>query len=92
MVDTHSVNANWRSRGFTCDIWADPPGQTWENYRHDVDELVMVLEGKVEFEIDGQVLRPSAGEELLIPQGIIHSVRNIGKTASRWLYGYRTKP
>jgi quercetin dioxygenase-like cupin family protein len=49
----------------------------------------MVLEGEVEFEFDGQVLRPSVGEELLIPAGVVHSVRNIGKTTSRWLYGYK---
>jgi quercetin dioxygenase-like cupin family protein len=57
-----------------------------------VDELVMVLEGDVEFEIDGHVRRPSVGQELLIPKGIIHTVRNIGKTTSRWLYGYKTRP
>ena len=52
----------------------------------------MILEGDVEFEIDGHVYRPSVGQELLIPAGIIHSVRNIGKTTSRWLYGYKTEP
>jgi quercetin dioxygenase-like cupin family protein len=90
MADIDSVRPNWRLRGFTCDIWTDPPGQTWEDYRHAVDEVVMVIEGQVEFEIDGQVLRPLVGEELLIPAGIIHSVRNKGKTTSRWLYGYKT--
>ncbi len=91
MVDIDSVGADWKSRGFSCDVWTDSPGQTWENYRHDIDEVVMVLEGEVEFEIDGHVHRPSAGQELLIPRGIIHSVRNIGKTTSRWLYGYKTR-
>jgi quercetin dioxygenase-like cupin family protein len=90
MVDIDSVRPNWLSRGFGCDIWADPPGQTPENDRHAVDELVMVFEGEVEFEIDEEVLRPSIGEELLIPAGVVHSVRNIGKTASRRLYGYKT--
>jgi quercetin dioxygenase-like cupin family protein len=52
---------------------------------------VMVLEGNVEFEIDGHVHRPAAGQELLIPGGIVHSVKNIGKTTSRWLYGYKTR-
>lgn len=90
MVDLSSVKADWRSRGFGCDIWTDPPGQTWEDYRHSVDEVVMILEGDVEFEIDGHVHRPSAGEELFIPAGVLHSVRNRGRTTSRWLYGYKT--
>ena len=48
MVKLDSVRSNWHSRGFGCDVWTDPPGQTWEDYRHAVDELVMVLEGEVE--------------------------------------------
>ena len=92
VVDIASIVPNWRSRGFGCDVWTDPPGQTWEGYTHAVDELVMDLEGEVEFEIDGQVVQPTAGEELIIPAGVVHSVRNIGKTTSRWLYGYKTQP
>jgi quercetin dioxygenase-like cupin family protein len=49
----------------------------------------MMLEGEVEFEIGGQVRRPEIGEEVFIPAGVVHSVRNRGKTTSRWLYGYR---
>ncbi len=90
VVDLTSVRSDWHSRGFSCDIWTDPPGQTWEDYTHTVDEVVMILEGDVEFEIDGQVYRPTVGEELSIPAGILHSVRNLGKTTSRWLYGYKT--
>lgn len=90
MVDISSVRSNWHSRGFNCDVWTDPPGQTWEDYRHAVDEVVMLLEGEVEFEIGDEVLRPSVGEEICIPAGVVHSVRNIGKTTSRWLYGYKT--
>ena len=89
MVDVNSVRSNWRSRGFSCDIWTDPPGQTWENYTHTADEVVMRMDGDVEFEINGKVLRPPVGEELFIPAGVVHSVRNRGKTTSRWLYGYK---
>ncbi|WP_053381927.1 cupin domain-containing protein [Nitrospira moscoviensis] len=89
-VDIDSIRSHWRSRGFSCDIWTDPPGQTWEDYTHGVDELVMVLEGDVEFEIDRRILRPAVGEEIAIPAGVRHSVRNRGRSTSRWLYGYKT--
>ena len=49
----------------------------------------MVLKGKVEFEMDGKVTYPKPGEEILIPRHTVHSVRNVGKTRSQWLYGYR---
>ena len=88
VVDCDATRLRWRSRGFSCDIWTDPPGQVWEDYTHAVDELVMVLEGDVEFEISGKVMRPEVGKEILIPAGVLHSVRNKGNATSRWLYGY----
>ncbi|SMF93664.1 Cupin domain-containing protein [Methylomagnum ishizawai] len=88
MVDRAAVAEDWRRRGFGCDLWVDPPGQRWEDFVHGVDELVMVVEGRVEFEIDGVAHHPEAGEALLIPAGAVHSVRNLGGGQARWLYGY----
>ncbi len=75
-VDQEAVARAWRERGFSCGLWVDPPGQVWADYVHDVDELVMVVEGEVELEIEGKVHRPAP-------------VRNVGRGESRWLYGYR---
>lgn len=89
MTDVERVREDWRRRGFSCGLWTDPPGQAWEDYVHDEDELFMVLEGVVELEVRGRVFRPAAGEETLIPAGARHSVRNVGGAVSRWLYGYK---
>jgi quercetin dioxygenase-like cupin family protein len=70
-------------------LWIDPPGQRWEDFVHDTDELVMVLEGELEFEINGETSHAGPGEEVYIPAGAVHSVRNIGNSTARWLYGYR---
>jgi quercetin dioxygenase-like cupin family protein len=89
MVDPARVEQEWNQRGFSCDLWIDPPGQCWEEFVHTVDELAMVLEGQVEFEVEGVVRLPAVGEEVLIPAGALHSVRNHGSGTARWLYGYR---
>jgi hypothetical protein len=52
------------------------------------DELVMPMEGDVEFEIEGKRFKPAPGEELLIPARARHTGRT-GATGSRWFYGYR---
>jgi quercetin dioxygenase-like cupin family protein len=83
------VSRDWTARGFSCDLWVDPPGQRWEDFVHTTDELVLVLEGELEFEIDGEISQPETGEEIFIPAGAVHSVRNIGASTARWLYGYR---
>jgi quercetin dioxygenase-like cupin family protein len=89
MMDHQQIAADWTARGFTCDLWTDPPGQRWEDFTHPTDELVTVLDGDMEFEVQGQVHRPQTGEELLIPAGAVHSARNVGSRTAHWLYGYR---
>lgn len=84
-----NIETDWRTRGFSCGLWTDPPGQKWENYVHETDELLMVLEGELELTIEGRKLRPKPGEEVLIPAKARHSVQNVGKTPNRWLYGYK---
>jgi quercetin dioxygenase-like cupin family protein len=88
-IDREQVAADWAARGFGCALWVDPPGQRWEDFTHATDELVLVLEGAMEFEVEGRVVRPEVGEELLIPAGARHSARNVSGTTARWLYGYR---
>lgn len=87
--DRTKIAADWARRGFSCDLWTDPLGQRWEEFRHATDELVTVLEGEMEFDVAGKVLHLKPGDELLIPAGAVHSARNIGKTTARWLYGYK---
>jgi hypothetical protein len=82
------VARDWAARGFSCDVWIDPPGQVWADFVHDTDELVMPIEGDVEFEIEGKILKPALGEEVLIPAHARHTVRT-GSRSSRWFYGYR---
>ena len=84
------IECDWWARGFSCGLWVDPPGQVWEDYVHATDELLMVLEGELELEMKGRVFRPQQGEEVFIPAQVIHSVRNVGDTAARWLYGYKS--
>ena len=88
-VDRQVLAADWASRGFSCELWTDPPGQRWEDFSHATDELVIVLDGEMEFEVAGEIRHPKVGEELLIPAGAVHSARNIGTSTSHWLYGYK---
>jgi len=90
-VEIAKVEKDWAERGFSCGLWVDPPGQVWKDYVHAVDELLMVVEGEVELEIDGKPLGPKAGQEVFIPAHAVHTVRNAGRTTSRWLYGYRRR-
>ncbi len=82
------IAADWATRGYSCQLFVDPPGQRWEDFMHDCNELVTVQQGRLEMEIDGKVLEMGPGDELFIPKGAVHSVRNIHAGISKWLYGY----
>lgn len=88
-IDRDVVRGIWAERGFSCDLWIDPPNQVWHDFLHDVDELVLLLEGSCQIEINGRTLRLSGGDELLIKAGTRHTVRNCGEGPARWLHGYR---
>ena len=90
-INVGQVKKDWDSRGFSCEVWTDPPGQIWEDYVHDVDELLMVIEGKLRFELNGKSQELLPGKEVFIPARALHSVENIGGATARWFYGYKRK-
>jgi len=83
-----AVRADWASRGFTCELWIDPPNQVWHDFEHDVDELIFLLEGVCQVELEGRTVRLNGGDELVIKAGTRHTVRNCGEGPARWLHGY----
>lgn len=89
MIDREDIERDWARRGFSCELWTDPPGQRWEDFTHTTDEVVIVLDGVMEFEVEGELLHPKPGEEFLIPAAAVHSARNIGTTTAHWMFGYR---
>lgn len=87
-VDPEAIARDWAQRGFSCRLWVDAPGQEWNDFVHATRELVTVVEGRLDFEVGGQRLELVPGDELLIPRDARHSVKNVHRGTSRWLYGY----
>ena len=55
------------------------PGVTAPRHTHPGDEVIYVLEGLLEYQMDGkQPVTLKAGEVLFIPAGTIHSAKNVG--------------
>ena len=88
-MNKKAIEQDWASRGYSCGIWTDPPGQVWQDYVHEVDELLMLIDGEIEVRMGGKVLRPAIGEEIFIPANVTHTVINTGAETNHWFYGYR---
>ena len=80
---------DWNTRGYSFRIFKDLPGQVWADFVHKTDELVVLAEGQIEIEIEGESQKPPIGKEVFIPAKAKHTVRNIGKTINAWYYGYK---
>ena len=87
-VDQTQVDQDWRARGFGCDLFVDPPGREWNNFTHSTNELVTVVEGRLEMKMLGETYEMDAGDEIYIPKDALHSVKNIHSGITRWLFGY----
>lgn len=88
-IDRPAVQKRWHARGFSCGLWIDHSGRTWVGSPHQADQLIMVLSGDVELEIQGKRFRPEIGEEVCIPAQASHTIRILSRQTTRWLYGQK---
>jgi quercetin dioxygenase-like cupin family protein len=87
-VDPAAVRRAWRERGFSCVRFTDPPGRAWNDFVHDTNELVTVVDGRLRLTVGERAFELGPGDELLIPRGALHSVLNVHPGTTHWLYGY----
>ena len=92
LIDRSNIAKDWHARGFSCGLWIDHAGREWSYDARQTDELFMVMSGELELEMEGQSTLPSLGEEIRIPAGVSHIIRNVGGKTARWLYGQRREP
>ena len=65
------------------------PLATFGRHKHPGDEIIYVIEGSFEYEVEGRpVIRLSAGDVLFIPSGVIHAARNVGSETAAELATY----
>ena len=65
------------------------PGASFPRHRHPGEEIIYVLEGSIEYDVDGKapaILK--AGDVLFVPYGVVHAARNVGTTKGAELGTY----
>jgi quercetin dioxygenase-like cupin family protein len=65
------------------------PGAAFGQHTHPGEEIIYVLEGALEYEVEGKPpVTLKAGDVLFIPAGAVHSARNVGAVAGSELATY----
>jgi quercetin dioxygenase-like cupin family protein len=64
------------------------PGASFPKHSHPGEEVIYVIEGTFEYEIDGKAATAKAGEVLFVPAGVVHAAKNVGKDNAAELATY----
>ena len=65
------------------------PGAAFPRHTHPGEEIIYVLEGSLEYEIEGKPpVTLKAGDVLFIPAGTIHAAKNVGSVIGSELATY----
>jgi uncharacterized cupin superfamily protein len=64
-----------------------PPGGGFQvpHWHEDLDEVFYVLEGEIEFLLDGSWQTAAAGTTVFVPAGVVHAFRNASERRARQL-------
>jgi quercetin dioxygenase-like cupin family protein len=54
------------------------PGYVAPHHTHPGEEIIYILEGTLEYEIDGKSTTVKPGDVLFVPAGVVHSAKNVG--------------
>ena len=65
------------------------PGASFPRHRHPGEEIIYVLEGTIEYDVDGKPpLTLKTGDVLFVPHGVVHAAKNVGTTPASELGTY----
>lgn len=67
------------------------PGASFPRHRHPGEEIIYVLSGTIEYELNGKPVRVKAGDVLFVPYGVVHAARNVGDEPAAELATYVLK-
>lgn len=57
----------------TATLYRYASGSSWEEHEHPQDQVTHVLDGVIDFVVDGQPVRLTAGQSAALPGGVRHS-------------------
>jgi quercetin dioxygenase-like cupin family protein len=64
-------------------------GASFPRHRHPGEEIIYVLEGTIEYDVDGKPpVTLKTGDVLFVPYGVVHAAKNVGSAEAAELGTY----
>jgi quercetin dioxygenase-like cupin family protein len=88
------VGATVHTPQLTATLYRYGAGSSWEEHQHPQDQITQVLEGTIDFVVDGEPVRLTAGQLATLPGGTAHSatVPGDGPAVSLNVFTHREAP
>lgn len=64
------------------------PGTSLDSHNHDVEEVILILEGSGEGVLGDETSKLEPGDTILAPPGVKHSIINTGTQTLRFVFFY----
>lgn len=73
--DKREAVAEINEAGWWPISWRDPVGAVYEPHKHDADQTLYMVEGVLDFEVNGETHRLERGDRLELPAFTVHAVK-----------------
>ena len=89
MPDEARIRTELVQEGYSVFKWADSAGTEYTPHHHDHHESIWVIEGEIEFGIEGEKISLGPGDRLFLPKGTTHTAIVPGPENCFYLVGQK---
>jgi quercetin dioxygenase-like cupin family protein len=71
--------------GLESELYSDPPGLKYGRHRHDFDDFIVIVAGKMKLSTDNAEWTLKPGDRLNLPANTYHRAEMVGKEEVKYL-------
>ena len=79
------LKAVLRKEGLQSELYSDPPGMKYGRHKHDFDDFVVIVSGKLKLGADTGVWVMKPGDRVDLPAHTMHWAEVVGKEEVKYL-------
>ena len=79
------LKAMLRKEGLQCELYSDPPGMKYGRHKHDFNDFVVIVSGKMKLGADSGVWVMKPGDRVDLPAHTMHWAEVVGKEEVKYL-------
>jgi mannose-6-phosphate isomerase-like protein (cupin superfamily) len=83
----HKISVHNPTGDYDMVVGETPPGVPGPppHYHSEYNELFMVLEGTMDFMVNGEIVRANVGDSVTLSPGSLHTFSNAGDSTCKWV-------